>query len=56
LIKYYHYEETEEDFYEQEFSNYSIGGNPNYPRESIEEFIKKLIIEKKKLINVLTTK
>ena len=56
LIKYYHYEETEEDIYQQEFSNYSIGGNPSYPRESIEEFVKKLITEKKKLISVLATK
>ena len=56
MIKYYHYEETEEDIYEQEFRNYSIGGNPNYPRESFEEFVKKLIIEKKKVISLLTIK
>ena len=55
LIKYYHYEETEEDFYEQEFRNYSVGGNPKYPRESVEEFLSKLIIEKKKLISKLAT-
>ena len=53
LIKYYQYEETKEDFYEQEYRNYSVGGNPKYPREGFEEFVRKLIIEKKKLISKL---
>lgn len=45
LIKYHHLEDTEDD-YDQD-PGYSIGGNPDYPRESFEQFVKNLVDMKK---------
>lgn len=48
LIKYHHLEDSEDDYNQD--TGYSIGGNPNYPRESFEQFVKNLIDLKKAFI------
>lgn len=59
VIENYHGERFFENEIERQIEEaergYSWGANPNYPEESFEVFVKKLITEKKKLINILTT-
>lgn len=54
MIKYYHYDDTEEEEPE-EYPRCSIGGNPNYPRERFDEYVKKLIEKKKSFIQAMIT-